>query len=468
MSQRPRILIAQQQRLALNASLATSIRVLRSDAAGLTRYLEEQAAENPHLRLAAPPAPEAGDWLPRWSGVLRFAAGRGLLPAVSDQTEAAAPSLIAHVLAAISAMNLPPAARAIALALTEALEPSGWLGRDLSAIAAETGAPPETVESVLMQLQAIDPPGLFARGLAECLRLQAREAGVLDDGMAVMLDNLHHLASGDLARLARLAGLSEADMQARFRLIRAMNPKPGTAFQSGPGLFTDGAAGREPDLLARPLKGGRWQISLNRSALPDVEVVPAQKGQPTSEQVTAARQIAHMVKARNATLLRVAREIAGRQSAALARGRGALQPMTMAEVAGDLGLHPGTISRVVAGATLDTPHGLWALRGLFSGARGPAEAPKVAAAALRHRLAALVAGENPDYPLSDQELAVQLAAASGVQLARRTIAKYREDQGIPPAHRRRRQTIAAKAGAGAGRKAGKTASPRLDAGRESP
>lgn len=465
MSQRPRIQIAQQQRMALNTGLATAIRLLRSDATGLTRYLEEQAAENPHLRLSAAPPPEAGDWLPRWSGVLAYGSA-GAARMAEPEAEATAPSLIAHVMAAVSAMSLGPRPRAIALALTEALEPSGWLGRDIEAIAQDTGTSPAEVEAVLTRLQDIDPPGLFARGLAECLRLQARDAGVLDRGMEGVLGQLELLARGDFARIARLTGLDEAGVQARFRLIRGFNPKPGTVFATGPGLGGGGQGPREPDLLARPLRDGRWQISLNRSCLPDIEVVPAERGSSAAEQARAARQILLMVKARNATLLRVGREIARRQSAALARGRTALQPMTMADVAAALELHPGTVSRVVAGATLDTPRGLWPLRGLFSGARGTGPdsdipGPQVAAAALRQMLAGIIAAENPAVPLGDQELASQLAAMSGVRLARRTIAKYRDEAGIPPAHRRRK-TRPHRA------MSDKSGTVPLDGGRESP
>ncbi|MEY3534314.1 MAG: hypothetical protein RI979_2338, partial [Pseudomonadota bacterium] len=363
MSQRQRIVIAQQQRLALNTSLHSAIRLLRSDTAGLTRYLEEQAAENPHLRLSAPEPPAPGDWLPRWTG-----RGGAAEPA------AAQPSLMAHVVAAIRTLDLTRPAQRIALALVEALEPSGWLGRAPEAVAKELGLPPDEVAAVLERLQGVDPPGLFARNLAECLALQARDMGRLDPEMQLILAHLDLLAEGQTARLARLCGCDEAGVLARFRLIRTMNPKPGTLFSgAAPAL------GREPDLLARPDAQGRWSLALNRSALPSLSLEPRPERDSAPEaagQRSAAKAMCNMLQARNETLLRVGQEIALRQKAALVDGPGALVPMTMADLAEVLGLHVSTISRVVAGASMDSPFGVSWLRQMFSGARGPGRAAR--------------------------------------------------------------------------------------------
>lgn len=430
MASRSRIQISQGLRLGLNASLQTSLGVLRADAAGLGAYLEEQAAQNPHLQLI-PQSPPPGDWLPRWSGVLPGQGGGG--HADPDLAPAAGPSLAAHVLGAIGGIGLGPRARHIALALAEALEPSGWLGRSPAAIARDITAPLAEVEAVLARLQQIEPAGLFARDLAECLRLQLHEIGALDGAMQVILAHLPLLAAGETARLARLAGTDQAGVLARFRLIRGLNPKPGAAF-AGP----DSAAPvREPDLLARPRADGGWDIALNRSALPTVEVRRAAAGD--AAQLAAARALKQAVNARNATLLRVGREIAARQIAALERGPGAILPLTMAELGGTLGLHESTISRVVAGASLDTPRGTLWLRALFSPARKGVEGAAPSATALRHRLAELIAAEDPGQPLSDAALAAALAAGTGVALPRRTVAQYRADAGLPAAHRRRRR-----------------------------
>ncbi len=424
MSQRPRIQVTQTQRLQLNAGLQVSIRMLRADAAGLVRYLEEQAADNPHVRLDPPPLPAPGEWLPRWTRVLPGAIADAV------EHEGAGPSLMAHVLAAIDRRISDPQDRRIALALAEALEPSGWLGRPVMVIARELDLKPREVDAVLLRLQQIEPVGLFARDLTECLRLQAQDEGCYDPVMAVMLARLDLLASGDMARLARLTKVSEAEVLRRFKLIRALNPKPGTEFES---LAV--AHPKEPDLIVRLAAAGGWDVTLNRSCLPTLHVVDSDAGTPAG--LTAAKVLRNMLEARNSTLLRVGGEILARQKAALAQGPAALVPMTMAEVAEALGLHESTVSRVVAGSSVDTPRGTWWLRLMFSGAVGGADGGGVAAAALRDRLVRLVAGEPAGAPLSDEVLAAALAQGGAV-VARRTVAKYRAMLNIPPAHRRRR------------------------------
>lgn len=408
MSTGPRIGVTLVQKLRLTPSLNAALMVLRADASGLARYLEEQAAETPALVLA--PAP-VGEWLPRWSGVL--GQGGGDVTLVSAE-----PSLIAHVLGAIEGL-VPPEGRRIALALTEALEPSGWLGRDLARIAGDLGTSVAAVEAVLTLLQKIDPAGLFARDLAECLRLQAVDAGALDAVMGGMLGRLDLVAAGDWAALARLTGSDQAAVMARYGIIRSFNPKPGTAFC--------GVASpvREPDLVAR-LGADGWQVSLNRSSLPALRIDPAAKG------VARAREVMALVENRNTTLLAVGRAILTHQRSALDAGAWALRPLSMQTVAEALGLHKSTVSRVVAGTAVDTPHGTWWLRSLFSANMGG----DIGGAALRARLAHLIACEDPKAPWSDEMLATTLSGGGPV-IARRTVAKYRSALRIPPAHRRR-------------------------------
>lgn len=419
-----RIGLTQTQRLALNTSLHASIAVLRSDAAGLTRYLEEQAAENPHLRLqtlrAAP-----GDWLPRWAGAFA-AAGVGNAADLASTS----PSLIAHVLAQLEALHLPSQQARVALALTESLQPSGWLGGTLTEIAAEAGASLAEVERVLIRLQSLDPAGLFARNLAECLRLQAAEAGVLDAAMQSVLDNLDLLASGDLERLAKRCKITEARVIELFGLIRGMNPKPGASFAELAAMPQ-----REPDVTVRHGRSG-WEVALNRSALPSVWVDAGAAGD--AKALATAKAVKNMVDARNATLLLVAQEVVRRQGEALELGPIALRPMMMADLAAALDCHESTISRVVAGTSLDGPRGTWWLRQMFSPALGGDGAAVVSSASMRARLARLIAQEDPASPMSDAGLADALQRETGVALARRTVAKYREVQAIAPAHQRKR------------------------------
>jgi RNA polymerase sigma-54 factor len=399
MSQRPRIEVRQSLRLKLTTGLHTAIQVLRMDGPALARHLEEQAAEVPGL-VVRPPVPR--DWLPRWTGVFE---GEIAAPATS--------SLMGHVLGQIDLRIKGAGPRRIALALAEALGPAGWLERSVPAVARDLGVPVVAVDAVLVQLQEIEPTGIFARDLADCLRLQAAEAGVLDPVMALILSRLDLLARADFAALAALAAVEEAEVLRRFRTIRTMNPKPGASFddRAAPPL-------REPDLI---LRGGVLEVS--GSSLPGLSLAAGAGKAATS----ALKGLERLVSARNATLLRVAREVLGRQEAALAGGD--LVALTMAEVGAALGLAESTVSRVVAGTSVDTPSGVWWLRALFSRDMGG-----VSAAALRARVAALIATEG--RPLSDQAIA-DLLTGEGARIARRTVAKYREELGLPPASGRR-------------------------------
>lgn len=416
--------LTQTQRLALNPSLQASIAILRNDAAGLTRYLEEQAAENPHLRLDPAPQPSLRDWLPRWSGVLT--AG-GEMP----EAASASASLISHVLAGIAGLGFGPRDGRIAMALAELLEPSGWLGGDLARLAQELGTSMAEIDAVIEKLQQLEPTGIFARNLADCLRLQAIEAGENDAAMQAVLAHLDVLAGGDLARTAQACGITSAQVLAKFRIIRGMNPKPGAEFAP-----LSAAAVREPDLIVQASATG-WTLALNHSALPSVQI----NTQATGGGLSAAKSLQRMVEARNTTLLLVGQEILTRQDDALRLGPGALKPMSMAELAETLGFHESTISRVVAGASMDTPRGTWWLRQLFSANLAAEGEPPLSAIAMRHRLARLVSIENPERPLSDQALMQALEIDTGVSIARRTVAKYREIQGIAPAHQRKRKSV---------------------------
>lgn len=429
MKSRQRLSVTQTQQLSLTTGLVASIKVLRTDAAGLTRYLEEHAAENPYLSLERP---VVLDWLPRWNGALGMGGDR---PA-EDRDEAPAPSLIAHVMAEVDRLFPGGRARQIALVLAEAVEPSGWLGASLADLASKANATIPEATAVLHKLQGIEPTGLFAQNLADCLRLQAREVGALDEILGIMLDNLDSLARGEFGRLAKLCGATESDILTRLRAIRAMDPKPGAQFAQG------AAPVREPDLIVKKGEKG-WEVALNRCALPAVILdKPDKKARDPAAQTawSSAQSVARMLAARNSTLLAVGAEVMRRQVVALDRGIGAISPLTMGDVAVALDLHESTVSRVVAGTSIDTPRGTWWLKALFSGSMGG----DVSAATLRDRLARLVADEDRAKPYSDEALATALSQG-GVEIARRTVAKYREALHIPPAFRRKMRDVAPKA-----------------------
>ncbi|NGM46086.1 RNA polymerase sigma-54 factor [Rhodobacter sp. SGA-6-6] len=370
----------------LTAGLAQAISLLSLTAGELAVRLAVEAAGNPALRLV-PPA--EGPWRPLF-----------------DPEGVAAPSgsLIAHVLAQIAAMRLPPRPLAIALALAEGLEPTGWLGPAPAAVARACGVAEAEVLAVLARLQRIEPGGLFARTLAECLRLQAAAAGDLTPAVGAVLDHLALLARGDLAAIARATGRPEAELAQAARLIRGLNPKPGLVFE-GPMPPPP-----PPDLLARRTPGG-WDAVANPATV-SVETVPGRGD------AAAAAGIGRAVEQRRRVAAMVGTILLRHQAGWLDGGDPA--PLATQALAAAAGLHVATVNRLLRGISIRTPRGTLPLRAL---APRPVRPDGPAAETVKRRLAELLRHAGGTRP-SDARLAAQLQA-EGLAVARRTVAKYR-------------------------------------------
>ena len=402
--------ITQSQRLATTAQMRLSLDVLTMSSGALAEFLSAEAATNPFVRL-------------RWP--------MGATPADALPDRPAETGLYAHVLDQVQLCLPAGRARAIAVAFLDALEPSGWLGQPVAAIALAAACTEAEAETVLAGLQRMEPAGLFARDLRDCLWLQARDRGQDSPAMAAVLDHLPLVAAGDTAALARACGILEAEARLCLARIRAMDPKPGAAFASDPTLA------RSPDLVVRREAGG-WRVALNRSDLPEVAVGASPTGlslpPAAAGALKAATWLARAIAQRHRTTLLVAGELVRRQAAFLDHGPAALVPLTQRDLATALGMHESTVSRVVTGLTIATPHGVMAVKALFPHAAG-AEGSGPSIAALRHRIAALIRAEDPLAPLSDGAVAARLAN-DGLAVARRTVTKHREALGLPPAPNR--------------------------------
>ena len=362
-------------------------------------------------------------------------------------------SLVECVLRQIDLSIFDPRQRVIAYALSEALEPSGWLGRPVADIAAGCGAGEAETEEVLAIVQTLEPEGVFARDLAECLRIQARERDELDEVMEVVLGNLPMLANGDIAALARRAGSDAEDIARCLRLIREMNPKPGEAYESAPLRV------HAPDVIVSRGKDG-WVVDLNRSTLPSLvinedyaaQISAAGRGkaaeasnQFVTDAVGSARWLRRALDQRNSTTLKIAGEIVRQQSAFLTEGLSALKPLALKDVAEAVGMHESTVSRVTSGLLMATPKGCYPLKSLFSVSLATDEGDAKAAAAVRNMIQSIIAGEPAGKPLSDDAIAM-MVSEKGVKLARRTVAKYRDMLKIPSSSERRRRARLAMAG----------------------
>ena len=355
-------------------------------------------------------------------------------------------SLYAHVCDEAERLFTDPTDKMIALALIDALEPSGWLGQDLADIAGYTLVPLERVEQVLSQLQQIEPAGLFARDLGDCLRLQARERDMLSADFEILLDNLALLGAGNVKGLARRCKATPERMAEMLQLLRSLDPKPGARFtgRAEPIL--------PPDLIVRRLPDG-WSVELNRSTLPAVKVrqtyakqIVAGKKDETlrsfvSERVSEARWLDRAIAQRNDTALKVGTEILRQQIGFFEKGPVALKPMVLRDIAEAIGMHESTISRVTNSLMMATPRGTFRLKAFFSSSiSNDADSDGEAASAIRFKLRKLVAAEAPAQPLSDDAI-VQILAKDGIRLARRTVAKYRDMEGIASSFQRKRTAV---------------------------
>lgn len=324
-----------------------------------------------------------------------------------------------------------PTDRRIAEAFLAALDPSGWLGDSLSEVARAAGCREEVAEAVLRRLQGLEPAGLFARSLSECLALQLSEANALDTPMRVLLDHLPALARGDTALLLARCGVNAEQLGRMVTRLRSLDPKPGAQFDTSP------AQRRAPDLLVSRDDRGQWQVSLNRATTPEVQIVHL--ADPVSKDgLATARWLERTLSRRNQMILRVAGYVIAAQHEFLDHGATRLKPLTSAEVGAALGLHETTVGRIRNGLMVQVPGRVLPLLAFFGRGRVACDGgATLAGDAIAGLIERLVRAEHPDAPLTDTQLVAALADR-GVSLSRRTLTNWRNRAGIAPASDRKR------------------------------
>ncbi len=330
----------------------------------------------------------------------------------------------------------------IAAHLIDQIDECGYLTASLLDIATRLGVPLARVEQVLGIIQTFEPTGVGARDLAECLALQAKEADRYDPCMARLIDHLDLVARGDLARLRRLCNVDDEDLADMIRELRNYDPKPGCRFGGEP---TQAVV---PDLFVAKRKDG-WGIEINAATLPRVLVnrsyyteLSSARGDKASkawlgDMLASANWLVKALDQRQRTIIKVAAEIVKQQEGFFLNGVAHLKPMTLRQVADAIEMHESTVSRVTSNKYLSCARGLYELKYFFTSAIQSSEGgDAVSAQAVKSAIKALIAGEG-DKILSDDTL-VELLNAKGFDIARRTVAKYREALGIGSSVQRRR------------------------------
>ncbi|HET8920651.1 MAG TPA: RNA polymerase factor sigma-54 [Xanthobacteraceae bacterium] len=342
-----------------------------------------------------------------------------------------------------------PVQRMIAHYLVDLVDESGYIAGDLAAAAERLGTGLAEIEAVLGILQTFEPPGICARDLAECLAIQLKERNRYDPAMAALIGRLDLVARRDFAALKKICGVGDEDLAEMIAELRRLNPKPGLAFGS---TIVQPIV---PDVFVRAAPDGAWLVELNSDTLPKVLVnqtyyakvsATARRDAEKSYLADCLQNANWLVRAldqRARTILKVANEIVRQQDAFFARGVEHLRPLNLKTVAEAIGMHESTVSRVTANKYMATSRGIFELKYFFTSAIAGAHGGEAhSAEAVRHRIRQLIDAEGASAILSDDTIVEKLRDA-GIDIARRTVAKYRESMRIPSSVQRRREKQAA-------------------------
>jgi RNA polymerase sigma-54 factor len=349
-----------------------------------------------------------------------------------------------HLTEQLTIAGLAPDMRLVGAALIDAIDEAGYLRADLAETATRLGAPLEAVEEVLRVVQGFDPTGVGARDLAECLALQLRERDRFDPAMQILVANLHMVARREISALSALCGVDAEDIGDMIAEIKGLTPKPGLTFGAEP------VQPVVPDVFVREGPDGGWHVELNADTLPRllvnsryyIKVATSAREKETKAYVTDCLNNANwLVKSldqRARTILKVSSEIVRQQDGFLTYGVRHLRPLNLRTVADAISMHESTVSRVTSNKYISTPRGVFELKYFFTAAiQSVGGAESHSAEAVRDRIREMIDKESCDEILSDDRI-VALLTADGVNIARRTVAKYREAMRIPSSVERRR------------------------------
>jgi RNA polymerase sigma-54 factor len=487
----PRLDIRQTQSLVMTPQLQQAIKLLAASNLEIETFISEALEANPlldtggpadpgtepdRIEIAAPAGEEAtadqlmlagggeGDAPLDLGAVDRdFDTGDGAGPSMRDaewgaasasggdydempdweQLRAAEVTLVEHLEGQLGAVASDPQTAAIARHIIGLLDEAGYLTQPLDEVADDLGVDIFEAKAGLRLVQSLDPSGVGARNLAECIAIQAREADRYDPCMKALIDNLDLVARGEVERLKRLCRVDDEDFADMLRELRSYNPRPGLAFApSDTGTVV-------PDILVTGNASGGWDIALNEDTLPKLIVnrgyflelnagATSKESQGwLKEKLADAHWLIRALDQRQKTILKTAAEIVKQQDGFFRRGVSELRPLTLREVAEQIGMHESTVSRVTSNKYLACARGTFELKYFFTSGVASADGEGASSAAIKARIKALIDAETVKNILSDQQLA-EMLQKEGFDLARRTVAKYREATGLGSSAERRR------------------------------
>lgn len=472
----PRLELRQGQSLVMTPQLQQAIKLLQFSALELAAFVDAELERNPLLERVEPEgeppeeargdaedAPELDcsveDLHPDLAGADLADAGAAPLtdwskagsgkahedlPDAIDGPSTEPITLAEHLEAQMTAAGFSPIERVIGVALIDRVDEWGYARFDEADLASELGIPRERLLGVLTRMQGFEPTGVMARSPAECLTLQLKERNRFDPAMAALVERLDLLARNDLRGLQAACGVDADDLADMIAEIRALTPKPGAAFGGAPTQTVI------PDIYVARAADGSWLVELNSDALPKVLVnqrYAASVGRTAreadkaflSECAANANWLVKSLDQRARTILKVSREIVRQQDGFLAHGVAHLRPLNLKAVADAIGMHESTVSRVTSNKFMATPRGVFELKYFFTAAIASADGGEAhSAEAVRHRIKSLIEQERPEDVLSDDRI-VEILREAGVDIARRTVAKYRESLRIPSSLERKRR-----------------------------
>jgi RNA polymerase sigma-54 factor len=362
--------------------------------------------------------------------------------------DSAGKSLREHLVWQLELAHLPPRDLSIGRAVIDAINDDGYLSDPLEEIAAtlrpEVECSIDEIEQVLEIVQTLDPPGIGARSVSECLLLQLGQLAPATPGLAtarlIARDHLEHVAGRELAALRRALQATDEELEVALALVRSLHPRPGSIISAGTSDYV------VPDVFVRRTARG-WSVELNGSSLPRVRVNQGYAdliGRGASHatmrtQLQEARWLLKSLEIRNDTLTKVARSIVERQSEFLEHGEERMRPMILRDIAEAIEMHESTVSRVTSGKYMHTPRGVFELRYFFSSQVEGSDGSGTSSTAIRAKIRKLIRDEDSSNPLSDSRIA-EILSGEGIPVARRTVAKYREIMGLAPSNERKRVT----------------------------